>query len=186
VGVLVYRPDGAVGRRPFALAPPPATLSGVRLAVLDNGKPNAVEVMTFLADALAARAGARRTAVVKKGPAGLTANAAIPCAPDSFARVLDEADVVVTGTADCGSCTAYSVGDAIELEKAGRPTLVVTTTRFRPIAEALAASLGLPALRLLSLPHPIGGTDLDTLRDWATSVVDDALALFSPTRPAHA
>jgi hypothetical protein len=176
---LVYRPDSVTGKRPAALAPARATVSGARVAVLDNGKPGAALVMTRLADRLAERAGARRVLVVKKGPQGRSANAAIPCAPDIFARVVDEADLAVTGTADCGSCTAYSVGDAVELEKAGRPTIVVTTTRFRRVADMLAANLGLPRLRLLVLPHPIGGTDTDALLGWADAAVDAALELYA-------
>ena len=38
--------------------------------------------------------------------------------------------LVLTGAADCGSCTAYSVHDAIELESRGRPTIVLTTALF--------------------------------------------------------
>ena len=100
--------------------------------------------MARAAETLAARTGARVALVTKKGPQGRSANAAIPCAPDIFERVLAEADVVITGAADCGSCTAYSVYDTIELEKAGRPCVVVTTTQFAPIAATMAASFGLP------------------------------------------
>src|SRR5207253_491561 len=82
-----------------------------------------------------------------------------------------ESDIVITGTADCGSCTAYSVYDGIELEKAGRPTVVVTTTEFQPIAKTMAEHFGLPELRLVVLPHPIGGTPPDTLSRWADAVV---------------
>jgi hypothetical protein len=92
-------------------------------------------------------------------------------------RMTAEADVVITGTADCGSCTAYSVYDGIELEKAGRPAIVVTTTEFRPIAETMAEHFGLPELRIVVLPHPIGGTEPDTLSRWADDAVDTVLAL---------
>ena len=84
-------------------------------------------------------------------------------ADDIFERLLAEADIVITGAADCGSCTAYTVHDAIELEAAGKPAVVVTTTKFEPIADTLSASFGLPDTRLLVLPHPIGGTDEPTL-----------------------
>ena len=173
----IYRPDGDIGQAPAALAPSPASLSGLRVAVLDNGKPNAAFVMTRLAESLAARAGATLTVVLKKGPRGESANAAIPCDPEIFERVVAEADVVITGTADCGSCTAYSVYDGIELEKAGRPAVVVTTTEFQPIAATMAEHFGLPDLRVVALPHPIGGTAPDTLTKWADDAVDTVLAL---------
>ena len=149
------------------------------MAVLDNGKPNADVVMTAAAEALARRTGAEVSLVTKKGPHGLSANAAIPCDPDILARVVAEADVVITGAADCGSCSAYSVHDAIELEKAGRPAVVVTTTQFEPVARTLSASFGAPDTRLLVLPHPIGGTDGPTLRSWAEAATDRLIALFT-------
>ena len=175
----VYLPDSAPGPETATLAPSPPSLAGLRIAVLDNGKPNAATVMTRAAETLAARTGATISLVTKKGPHGLSANAAIPCAPDIFERLLAEADVVITGTADCGSCTAYSVTDSIELEKAGKPAVVVTTARFEPIAATFAASFGLPETRTLVLPHPIGGTDEPTLHEWADGATDRLISLLT-------
>jgi hypothetical protein len=175
--VTVYRPDGAIGQARAALAPSPASLTGMRIAVLDNGKPNAALLMTRIAESVAKATGAQVSTVLKKGPRGESANAAIPCAPDIFERILAQADVVITGTADCGSCTAYSVYDGIELEKAGKVAVVVTTTHFRPVAATMADHFGLPELRTLVLPHPIGGTDAETLHQWADDAVDRVVAL---------
>lgn len=177
--VLIYLPDSEPGPEMATLAPSPASLAGVRVAVLDNGKPNADVVMTRAAETLAARTGATVSLVTKKGPQGLSANAAIPMAPDIFQRLLEEADVVVTGAADCGSCTAYSVHDAIQLEKAGTPAVVVTTTKFEPIARTLSVSLGLADTRRLVLPHPLGGTDQPTLNGWADAAVDQLISLLT-------
>ncbi|MEZ4333068.1 MAG: hypothetical protein R3F35_15015 [Myxococcota bacterium] len=173
----IYRPDSIPGPEVAQLAPSPSSLAGLRIAVLDNGKPNAGVVMTRIAETLAARVGAKVTLVTKKGPRGESANAAIPCAPDIFERVVKEADVVLTGAADCGSCTAYSVVDAIALEKAGKPAIVVTTTKFKPIAETLSAQFGLAEARLLVLPHPIGGTDRETLYQWGDAGVERVIGL---------
>jgi hypothetical protein len=175
----IYAPDGAIGSPAVELAPTPTVLSGLRIAVLDNGKPNAALVMTRAAETLARQTGARVSLVTKKGPQGRSANAAIPCAPDIFERVLAQADVVITGSADCGSCTAYSVYDTIELEKAGRPCVVVTTTQFAPIASTMAANFGLPEARTLVLDHPIGGTARETLEGWADAASDRLVELFT-------
>jgi hypothetical protein len=177
--VTVYLPDSAPSPEPAGLAPSPATLAGLRIAVLDNGKPNADVVMVAAAEALAARTGAVVTLVTRKGPLGLSANAAIPVAADRFERLCAEADLVITGAADCGSCTAYSVHDAIALEQAGKPAVVVTTTQFHKVATTLAASFGAPDTRLLVLPHPFGGTDAATLQDWARAGTDRLIALFT-------
>jgi len=176
---MIYLPDSEPGPEITTLTRSPSSLAGLRIAVLDNGKPNAAVVMTRAAETLAARTGATVALVTKKGPQGESANAAIPMASDRFERLMAESDIVITGAADCGSCTAYSVHDAIELEKAGRPAVVVTTTRFEPVAKTLSASFGLPETRLLVLPHPLGGTDEATLHEWADAAADRLISLFT-------
>ena len=175
----ILLPDSVPGPEAVTRAASLPSLTGVRIAVLDNGKPNANVVMTRAAETLAARVGATVSLVTKKGPGGRSANAAIPCAEDIFERVVNESDIVITGAADCGSCTAYSVHDAIELEKAGRPTVVVTTTRFEPIALTMASSFGLPDTRILVLPHPLGGTDEATLHNWADAATESLINLYT-------
>ncbi len=179
--MLIYRPDGDVDALTTALAPPVCDLRGCRIAVLDNGKPNAALTMSRLASTLATNTGASLALVVKKGPGGRSANAAIPCAPDVMERLRAEADVVITGAADCGSCTAYSVHDTIELERVGIPTVLVTTTRFVPIATTLAGDSGLADLRAVVLDHPIGGMDEATLVARADAAADAAAALLTGT-----
>jgi len=175
----IYLPDSDPGPEMSVRAPSPRSLAGTRIAVLDNGKANAGVVMERVAQTVASRAGATVSLVIKKGPDGRSANAAIPMARDVFERLKVDADVVITGAADCGSCTAYSVKDAIELEEAGIPAVVVTTTMFEPVASTLSANLGLADTRRLVLPHPIGGTDEATLRDWADNAADRVIELLT-------
>jgi hypothetical protein len=179
--VLIYRPDGDIDGSATALAPPVRNLAGARVAVLDNGKPNAVVAMKRIAETVAAETGATLALVVKKGPGGRSANAAIPCAPDVMERLRAEADVVITGAADCGSCTAYSVHDTIELERAGIPTVLLTTTRFAPIAVTLAADSGLAEIRTLVLEHPVGGIDAATLEARAEASASVVAGLLTGT-----
>lgn len=175
----VYLPTSEPAPETTSRAPSPTVLAGLRIGVLDNGKANANTVMVRAAHSLAVRTGATIGVVTKKGPGGRSANAAIPVADDVFALLVAEADVVITGAADCGSCTAYSVHDAIQLERVGKPCVVVTTTRFEPIAVTLSATQGMADTRRLVLPHPIGGTDEPTLHAWADAAVDDLIALFT-------
>ena len=90
----ILSPEGAVGEPPGALAGSPAVLSGMRIAVLDNGKPGAALLLGTLAEQLAERSGASFTGIVKKG------SAATPCEEDLLARLVERADLVLTGTAD--------------------------------------------------------------------------------------
>jgi len=176
--IQIYRPDGDILNSPVALAPQLDTFVGSRIGVLDNGKPNAAFVMTKIAEYLAERVGANLAFVIKKGPGGRSANAAVPCAPDVFAEIVANADVVITGAADCGSCSAYSVSDTIQLERAGVPTVLVTTTQFEPVVDTLAANGGMPSIRKLVLDHPIGGTDHSTLDLRAGEAIDQVVQLF--------
>ncbi len=92
--IRVLSPEGNLGSAPRALAELPAALAGQRIAVLDNGKPNAAALLQRIAEQLAARSGARAVGLRQK------ANAALPCQPELLARLAAEADLVLTGSAD--------------------------------------------------------------------------------------
>jgi hypothetical protein len=179
VRVSVYAPDGEAGPEPAALAAGPNVLTGLRIGVLDNGKPNAGLLLARVGEQLAARTGATLTLVTEKGPG---ANAATSCTEAVFERLRSECDVALTGSADCGSCTSWSVHDTIQLERSGTPTVVATTTRFVELTRRVAAGFGVPDARVAVFPHPLGGTDHDTIVAWADAAVDEVVALL--TRPA--
>jgi hypothetical protein len=179
MSISVYAPDGEVGPEPAALAPGPNVLTGLRIGVLDNGKPNAGLLLGRVGEQLAARTGATLVLVTEKGPG---ANAATPCTEAVFERLRSECDVVLTGSADCGSCTSWSVHDTIQLEHSGTPTVVATTTRFVELTRMVAAGFGVPEARVAVFPHPLGGTDDETIIAWADAAVDEVVALL--TRPA--
>jgi hypothetical protein len=69
-------------------------LAGTRIAVLDNGKPNARLLMERVAVRLAERSGATVSLVIPKG------TAATPAEPEVFAALQAQADLVLTGSAD--------------------------------------------------------------------------------------
>jgi hypothetical protein len=60
--------------------------------------------------------------------------------------------------------------------------VLVTTTKFRPVATALATATGLPDLRMLVVEHPIGGVDCDTLCRRAAAACDALVSLFTGVR----
>jgi trimethylamine:corrinoid methyltransferase-like protein len=90
----ILSPEGRVGLAPAVLAPSPEVLAGLRIAVLDNGKPGAELLMGALSERIGERSGARITGVFRKG------SAATPCEPELLAELVEQADLVVTGTAD--------------------------------------------------------------------------------------
>ncbi len=93
----IYAPDGRIGKPVLTRAASPRVLTGLRVGVLDNGKPNAGLLMERMADQLAARTGATVTLVTGKGAGH---NAATPCSDEVLARLEKEVDLVITGSAD--------------------------------------------------------------------------------------
>jgi len=91
--VRIISPVGLTGPAPARLAPPLASLAGRRIAVLDNGKPNALLLLTTIAEQLATRTDAEVALVTAK------ATAATPAEPEILQQ-LAAADLVVTGSAD--------------------------------------------------------------------------------------
>ena len=93
----IYAPDGPLAPPPISLAAPPSVLSGLRIGVLDNAKPNAKLLMRRAAEQISARTGAKVALVTDKGPGH---NAATPCSDPIFDRLDKEVDLVITGSAD--------------------------------------------------------------------------------------
>lgn len=90
---LVYRPDGVVSQPGHRRAPGRRVLTGARIGVLDNGKPNAGLLMGTVAARLADRAGT-------DDPFTLLKNAAKPAPAEHFAELKRHADLAITGTAN--------------------------------------------------------------------------------------
>lgn len=89
----IYTPDGAIGEEPGPLAATRPVLSGARIGILDNTKPNAGVLLGRMADRIAERTGAEVRLVETK-------NAALAAPDDVLARLEKEVDVVLTGSAD--------------------------------------------------------------------------------------
>lgn len=68
---------------------------------------------------------------------------------------LSTIDVAVVGLANCGSCTGWTVRDAITAANAGLPTTAVATANFETFAHTIAARGGRSGLRVHVLPYPL-------------------------------
>ena len=169
--IRVLDPTGRVGAPAARLAPAPDVLTGKRIAVLDNLKPHAGYTMGALAHALAARTGATVSLEIAK------VSSALPAEPEIVERLLAEADLVVTGSADCGSCTSWSAHDTVELERLGLPTLLLSTEGFTEIAHQICALYGLPQARIVTVRGPLGGSTDAELDAMVADVLEHALTL---------
>lgn len=72
-----------------------------------------------------------------------------------FAQFLDSIDVAVIGLANCGSCTGWTVRDAITAANTGLPTTAIATANFETFAHEIAARGGRSGLRVHVLPYPL-------------------------------
>lgn len=68
---------------------------------------------------------------------------------------LSSIDIAVVGLANCGSCTGWTVRDALAAASAGLPTTAVCTEVFEELAQNLARRGGRSGLRLHTLPYPL-------------------------------
>lgn len=73
----------------------------------------------------------------------------------SLQQWLKTIDVAVVGLANCGSCTGWTIRDAIASANAGLPTVAVATKNFERFAHELAARGGRSGLRIHVLPYPL-------------------------------
>lgn len=89
----IYAPDGEVGEAPKGLATSPKMLSGKKLGILDNTKPNAGVLMARLAERLVERTGCELVTVETK-------NAALACPDEVMGKLTKEVELVLTGSAD--------------------------------------------------------------------------------------
>ncbi|MEO0492827.1 MAG: hypothetical protein AAF081_05370 [Actinomycetota bacterium] len=91
--MLIHTPEGGVGEIPTTGAASIPVLTGKKIGLLDNRKPNANIVLEHVAARLATRTG---TTVVRRDDK----NAAIPCDDQVLEGIAKEVEVVLTGTAD--------------------------------------------------------------------------------------
>ena len=78
---------------------------------------------------------------------------------DRMARELDEfldaIDIAVVGLGNCGSCTGWTIRDALAAAEKGLPTTAVCTEVFEELGRNLARRGGRSGLRMHILPYPL-------------------------------
>ena len=63
-------------------------------------------------------------------------------------------DIAVVGLANCGSCTGWTVHDALAAAALGLPTVAVATANFEDFSKTIAKRGGRSGLRVHVLPYP--------------------------------
>jgi hypothetical protein len=84
----------------------------------------------------------------------------------------------IVGLGTCGSCTSFTVQDAVAVEDHNKPVIAVVTTEFETHARNMARFLGHHDLKVLVLPYPLEARPDDELRQIAIDHYPVALELL--------
>ncbi len=68
---------------------------------------------------------------------------------------LNSIDVAVVGLGNCGSCTGWTIRDALAAAAKGLPTTAICTEVFEELGHQLAERGGRSGLRIHVLPYPL-------------------------------
>lgn len=68
---------------------------------------------------------------------------------------LDSIDIAVVGLGNCGSCTGWTIRDALSAAERGLPTTAICTEVFEELGHQLATHGGRSGLRIHILPYPL-------------------------------
>lgn len=169
ITTLMPTPSDLVGAS--QAAPRLTSLAGARIGVMFNAKPKALEMLTALADVLLARHGAGATLTPVR-----TEGVYLP-SKAQFDALAAEADLVLIGLGDCGSCSACSVQVAADFERAGVPAIAICTEPFLRSGQAMAARQGLSALEFVTVAHPLSSLTLDEIRERAEAAAPQVASI---------
>jgi hypothetical protein len=153
-------------------APRPASLNGKRVGLLINTKQNARPFLEEVGRLLTERYDVTLTERTK-------VNFAVPEPEDVIKDLAAEADVIVTGVGDCGSCSAAAAADGVVFEAAGVPVAAIITESFQATADAMAELRGAPGYRYATTAHPVAVLTPDQVKERAAGVIDDLVALLT-------
>lgn len=175
----ILDPSGEVsGRgRQVPLATRFDTLDGRHLTLYSNNKQNSDHFLETVASALTADHDVEVSEVVYK-PAASSAGSRWGLLDE----VASDTDGVLLAYGDCGSCTTYTVHDAIEFERRGLPTVSYSTDEFVALGQYDAFHRGCPGLPLVQIAHPMASIDADQVPTRVTDgvVSETVRALTGP------
>src|SRR5215470_12994306 len=172
----VYVPTGALETVASKPVERPRSLKDLRVGLLDNGKEFSDVVLEALAEVLRRDHGVTSIKFWRKG---------FPAKGAPFIdEMAAETDVAISGVGHCGSSSPWSAIDAVNLEKAGVPTVALISRSFCPLAQIVARGVGHPGLPIVLLPHPIGEADQGRIAQKGIDAAAECVRLL--TTPAQA
>ena len=156
----------------------PKSLEGLRVGLLDNGKEFSDQVLEALAEALRHDHGVTHIKFWRKG---------FPAKGAPFIDAMAaETDVAISGVGHCGSSSPWSVIDAINLEKAGVPSVALISRSFCPLGQIVARGEGHGTLPIVMLPHPVGEANPARIAQKGTDAATECVRLLTASSEAVA
>ena len=171
----LFLPTGAAEIGSIPTAQRPKSLKDLRVALLDNGKEFSDIVLEALAMTLKKEYGVTAIKFWRKG---------FPAKGAPFIdEMAAESDLAISGVGHCGSSSPWSVIDAVNLEKAGVPTVTLISRSFCPLGQIVGRGVGHKALPIVMLPHPIGEADESRIAQKGIDAAAECVRLL--TTPAE-
>jgi hypothetical protein len=147
-------------------------LDGATIGIMNNLKPNGPELLSAIADLLCERY------AIKKVVGPVRTQGILLASEEQMQAMASECDIVLTGLADCSSCSAMSTHVAIDFERRGVPAVVVGTTPFQKSVKAMAIRQGYPEFEYVKVEHPVSSLDMDGLRQRALEALPQVLSIL--------
>lgn len=91
---------------------------------------------------------------------------------------VNSCDAVILANGDCGACSTSGIANAIELEKRGIPTVLVSTPPFVDAVTTTTRTSNMPAIGWAVVDHPIGSLNEAEVRQRAKDAVGQVLGLM--------
>lgn len=133
------------------------TLDGATIGLFSNAKKNADLFLECVGDHLS------ETYDVEFGPV-IYKEMSPSAAEDEVYEELSTYDAVLIAYGDCGSCSSWTIHDALQLESMGVPTVVYCTEEFTTLCQYESENRGAPGLPIVELLHPVADLDEETIQ----------------------
>ncbi|HEY5012686.1 MAG TPA: hypothetical protein VIK61_08275 [Acidimicrobiia bacterium] len=164
-------PAGAVSAPSFRLDRP---VAGLTIGIRADRAWRSWQLISAIWDEYLRRDGATTIAVetgAQMGQPGSNDRKQI----DELATVTDCA---IVGLGTCGSCTTFTIKDAVAVEERSKPVVAIVCEEFVVHGRNVATHLGHGDLKILVLPYPLEARPADELRAIADEYYPKVLELL--------
>jgi len=98
-----------------------------------------------------------------------------------ISELAGQVDAAIVGLGTCGSCTTFTIKDAVTVEDHGKPVVAVVCEEFTVHARNVARHVGHSDLRVLVLPYPLEARPAAELEQIAQEHYPEVLELLGVT-----